>query len=92
MSLSLFVIIRSTSEASGAEETVARVSARAVAFDGPGADVLTPCARRNSANFLVASAAGSGTRVTGPLDEPSVRPSSAVRAVTRARFGLTPIG
>ncbi|GAA3224326.1 hypothetical protein GCM10020256_33090 [Streptomyces thermocoprophilus] len=84
--------MRSTTADSGGEETVARVWARPVALEGPGGLVLMPCAARKPANLAVASAAGSATRGAGPLAEPSVRPSSAARAVTGGDVGVDPDG
>ncbi len=92
MSLSLFVSIRSTRADSGGEVTVARVCARVLALDGPGGVVVTPASFRKPANLAAASAAGSPTRGAGPLAESSVRPSSAVRALTGARLSFTPMG
>ncbi len=92
MSLSLLVSIRSTTSDSGGEVTPARVVARPVALEGPGEVVRMPAARRKPANLPAASAAGSDTRSAGPLVESSVRPSSALRALTGARLSLTPMG
>lgn len=78
-SLSLLVSMRSTREESGGEETVASVVARVVDFDGPGGVAVIPCSFSRSPKVLAASAAGSATRDTGPLEESSVRPSSAIR-------------
>ncbi len=93
MSLSLLVSIRSTSPATGVERVTASgwTPAAALAFAGSPVTLMPRSASRVR-KARAASLEGSSDRSTGPEVESSGRPSSAVRAVTGAMLGLTPIG
>ncbi len=63
----------------------------ALVADGAPSTAM-PRSRSIEAKVSAAARAGSAKRSAGPWSESPFRPSSAIRAVTRATFSLSPMG